>query len=124
MMKNKPSVDHDFVGRLTDTDTKMLHKCTKVRSNEIMCRGFYAEKKKNDIWYWYSVSLNILLYSFSIFNFTFSLSLSLSLLIQDLLFTDEIDSNSTISPSPQHENTTFMTDEKMKKILMPKKIEF
>lgn len=70
-MKNEPSVDHDFVGRLTDTDTKMLHKCTK-----------------------------------------------------DLLFTDEIDSNSTISPSPQHENTTFMTDEKMKKILMPKKIEF
>ena len=114
MMKNEPSVDHDFVGRLTDTDTKMLHKCTKVRSNEIMCRGFYAEKKKK------TIHLNILLYSFSIFNFTFSLSL----LIQDLLFTDEIDSNSTISPSPQHENTTFMTDEKMKKILMPKKIEF
>ena len=123
MMKNKPSVDHDFVGRLTDTDTKMLHKCTKVRSNEIMCRGFYAEKKKKR----YLILIFRSSQYFTLFFLylqLYFLSLSLSLLIQDLLFTDEIDNNSTISPSPQHENTTFMTDEKMKKILMPKKIEF
>ena len=68
--------------------------------------------------------ISIFYFILSLSSTLLSLSLSLSLLIQDLLFTDEIDNNSTISPSPQHENTTFMTDEKMKKILMPKKIEF
>ena len=86
------------------------------------CVGFLCEKKKRYLILIFRSSQYFTL--FFLYLQLLFLYLSLSLLIQDLLFTDEIDNNSTISPSPQHENTTFMTDEKMKKILMPKKIEF